>query len=109
MGDSDHHESFDLEDVSNDVARFVDEKQLSIVTVGGHGYGAKIASAFGSYYMDRTSGVICFEGGPLDHSYHESWEEIRNAIVDLSKIDMVNTTQNDVFRRIETAVEVIII
>ncbi len=70
FGDSDHHDSFDLQEVSNDVLRFIDEKQLSIVTVGGHGYGAKIACAFGSYNMERTSGVICMEGGPMDHSYH---------------------------------------
>jgi pimeloyl-ACP methyl ester carboxylesterase len=108
MGDSDHHDSFDLEEVSNDVTRFIDEKQLSIVTVGGHGYGAKIASAFGSYNMERTSGVICMEGGPMDHSYHEAWEEIKNAIVDLSKIDIQTASQGDVFRRIDAAIEVFV-
>jgi pimeloyl-ACP methyl ester carboxylesterase len=107
MGDSDHHNSFDLEEASDDVARFVDDNKLSIVTVGGHGYGAKVASAFGSYYMEKTSGVICFEGGPLDHSYHEAWEEIKNAIIDLSKIDMQNISQGEVNRRIDQAIEVI--
>jgi pimeloyl-ACP methyl ester carboxylesterase len=108
MGDSDHHDSFDLEEVSNDVGRFIDENKLSIVTVGGHGYGAKIASAFGSYFMERTSGVICFEGGPFDHSYHEAWEEIKNAIVQLGKIDMSTATQGDVFKKIDQVIDVVI-
>ncbi len=89
--------------------RFIDEKQLSIVTVGGHGYGAKVACAFGSFNMERTSGVICMEGGPYDHSYHEAWEEIKTAIISLSKIDMSSASQNDVYRSIDAAVDVIMI
>jgi hypothetical protein len=57
--------------------------------------------------MERTSGVICMEGGPYDHSFHEAWEEIKNAIITLSKIDMSNANQNEVFRKIDAAVDVI--
>ncbi len=56
--------------------------------------------------MERTSGVICMEGGPLDHSFHEAWEEVKNAIISLSKIDMANTNQNEVFRKIDAVIEV---
>jgi pimeloyl-ACP methyl ester carboxylesterase len=105
FGDSDHHNSFDLEEVANDVNRFLDENQLTAVTVGGHGYGAKVASAFGSYFYDRTSGVICLEGGPLDHTYYESWEEVKNAINMCAKIKLENASVNDVYKKIDLAIE----
>lgn len=101
FGDSDHHDSFDLEDVSNDIARFVEDNKLTYVTVGGHGYGAKVASAFGSYYHDRTSGVICLEGGPIDNSYHAAWEEVKNIIIKCSKLNLTNASSTDIHRKID--------
>ena len=56
--------------------------------------------------MERTSGVICMEGGPYDHSFHEAWEEIKNAIINLSKVDMVNTIQTEGYKKIDAAIEV---
>ena len=50
MGDSDHHGSFDMEEISADVAL-----------------------ATGINYMDRCTGVINLEGGPLDHRHHEAY------------------------------------
>lgn len=110
FGDSDHHDNFDMEDISNDVARFLSEKQLSMVTVGGHGYGAKVACAFGTYHMDKTTGVVCLEGGPLDHSYYEAWEEVKNFIIDLSKINLANVTSTqEVYKKIDNYPVVILI
>jgi pimeloyl-ACP methyl ester carboxylesterase len=105
FGDSDHHKSFDLEEVSHDIYRFIEENKLTYVTVGGHGYGAKIASAFGSYHMERTSGVICLEGGPLDNSYHEAWEEVKNIILKCSKLNLANTNSADIQRKIDLITE----
>ena len=101
FGDSDHHNSFDLEEVSRDIARFIEDNKLTYVTVGGHGYGAKIASAFGTYQMDKTSGVICLEGGPMDHSYHEAWEEVRDIIVKCSQINL-SAGASEVHKKIDT-------
>ena len=100
FGDSDHHSSFDLEEVANDVCRFIEDNRLTFVTVGGHGYGAKIASAFGSYHMDRTSGVICLEGGPMDHSYHEAWEQVRNIVLQCAEINL-NSTLSEIYKKID--------
>jgi pimeloyl-ACP methyl ester carboxylesterase len=102
FGDSDHHDSLDMEDVCNDIARFMSDKKITMATVGGHGYGAKVASAFGSYHMEKTTGVVCLEGGPLDNSYHEAWEEVKNLVSTLGKIDVANTTSAaDVFKKID--------
>lgn len=57
--------------------------------------------------MERTSGVICMEGGPYEHSFHEAWEEVKNAIITLSKIDMTTANQTDVYRKIDAAIDVI--
>lgn len=102
FGDSDHHDSLEMEDVCNDVARFMGEKQLTMVTVGGHGYGAKVASAFGSYHMEKTTGVVCLEGGPVDNSYHEAWEEVKNLVCDLARFNVAETANvNDALKKIE--------
>ena len=80
----------------------MNEKQLTMVTVGGHGYGAKVACAFGTYHMDKTTGVVCVEGGPVDFSYHEAWEEVKNLIVECSKINLTDVTSaQEVFKRID--------
>jgi pimeloyl-ACP methyl ester carboxylesterase len=103
FGDSDHHDSFEMEDVCNDVARFMGEKQLTMVTVGGHGYGAKVASAFGSYHMEKTTGVVCFEGGPVDNSYHEAWEEVKELVKDLGQFNISTGSTNEVLKKIEAS------
>jgi len=73
MGDSDHHESFEMQDISADIARFMDEQKLTMATYGGHGFGAKVALASAINNMDRCTGVINLEGGPLDHTYYEAY------------------------------------
>jgi pimeloyl-ACP methyl ester carboxylesterase len=73
FGNSDHNESFDLEDVSNDVLRYLWENKLSTATLAGHGYGGKVALATGCYYPERTTGVFVVDSSPLDHRYHESY------------------------------------
>jgi len=83
-----------MEEVCNDIARFMSQKQLTMATVGGHGYGAKVASAFGSYHMEKTTGVVCLEGGPVDNSYHEAWEEVKDLVTGLSKVDVSNAEDN---------------
>lgn len=91
-----------MEEVCNDVARFMNEKQLTMATVGGHGYGAKVASAFGSYHMEKTTGVVCLEGGPVDNSYHEAWEEVKDLVADLGKVNVANLNSvSDVFKKID--------
>ena len=80
FGNSDHNDSFRLNDAAEDVKRFMNQKKLSIASVGGHGYGAKVACAFSTLHMESTSGVVCVEGGPIDQSYHQSWNDIKDYI-----------------------------
>lgn len=106
FGASDHHNSFELSETVEDVNRFIESKQLSTVTVAGHGYGAKVACAFGSNYTEKTTGVVCLEGGPLDHSYYAAWQEISSAIDKCANIKLENTNLAVVGKEIEKAIEV---
>jgi len=73
FGDSDHHDSFGLDDMSGDIVRFMDDNKITMATIGGHGFGAKVATAAAINNHNRFTGVICLEGGPLDHKYYESY------------------------------------
>lgn len=69
-----------LQDISNDVARFMDEQKLTMATLGGHGFGAKVALATAINHMDRCTGVINLDGGPLDHRYYEAYQELEGYV-----------------------------
>ena len=62
--------------MSADISRFMDSKKLTMATLGGHGFGAKVALATAINNMDRCTGVINLDGGPLDHRYHEAYQEL---------------------------------
>ncbi len=59
--------------MSNDIVRFMDEHKTTMATIGGHGYGAKVATATAINHMQRFTGVMCLEGGPIDHTHYESF------------------------------------
>ena len=47
-----------------------------MATLGGHGFGAKVALATAINNLNRCTGVINLEGGPLDHRFYEAYQEI---------------------------------
>ena len=59
--------------MGNDVVRFMDQNKITLAGIGGHGFGAKVATATAINHMNRFTGVICLEGGPIDHTYHEAY------------------------------------
>ena len=61
-----------MQDISNEVVKFMDEQKLTMATLGGHGFGAKDALATAINNMDRCTGVVNLDGGPLDHTYYEA-------------------------------------
>ncbi len=66
--------------------------------------GAKLACAFAGLNYDKVTGVMCLDGGPLDHSFHEAWHNIKDAIIVLSKIDTDVASQSEVFRVIDNSI-----
>ena len=51
-----------------------------MATLGGHGFGAKVALATAINNMDRCTGVINLDGGPLDHRYYEAYQELESYV-----------------------------
>lgn len=84
-----------MDDISKDIVRFMDEHKITMATIGGHGYGAKVAAATAISNLNRFTGVIQLEGGPLDHTYYEAYQELTSYIhVAASiKINQLDITQ----------------
>lgn len=80
QGESDHHESYDIDEMANDVMRYMDANKITMATIGGHGFGAKLATATANANLERFTGVINLEGGPVCHKYHEAWYELKEYI-----------------------------
>lgn len=58
QGNSDHHSSYDMEEMSADIIRWMDDHKITMATIGGHGFGAKVAAATAIANLDRFTGVI---------------------------------------------------
>ena len=70
--------------MANDIVRFMDDKKITMATIGGHGFGAKLATATAIAHMNRFTGIMCLDGGPLNHKYYEPYQELCE-YVDLAK------------------------
>lgn len=81
--------------MSNDILRFMDENKITMATIGGHGFGAKVATATAINHYNRFTGVICLDGGPLDHRYYESYQELTQYIESVRNlgIDKLNSAE----------------
>lgn len=73
QGDSDHHPSYDLDEMADDIVRFMDDNKITMATIGGHGFGAKVATVTAINNMNRFTGVINLEGGPVTQTYHAAY------------------------------------
>lgn len=98
MGNSDHHESFSMDEISADVIRFMDAQKLTMATLGGHGFGAKVALATANANLNRCTGVVGLDGGPLDHTYYEAYQELKSyvdsaAAMPVGKLDMAQANK----------------
>lgn len=74
--------------MSNDIVKFMDDNELTMATIGGHGFGAKVATATAINHMNRFTGVVCLDGGPVDHRYHEAYTELRSYVETANEMDL---------------------
>ena len=86
--------------MSHDIARFMDEHNITLATIGGHGFGAKVATATAINHMNRFTGVMCLDGGPLDHRYYEAYQELTSYIEIVRNIKIEELSPNDVVKKI---------
>jgi len=104
QGDSDHHTSYDMDHIADDIVRFMDENQITMATIGGHGFGAKVAAATAIKNLDRFTGVISLEGGPLNHKYYESYQELESYVKLASSLDIANMELGKVHRALDNGI-----
>lgn len=93
FGESDHHKSFDLHEMGEDVIRFMDKNEITLATIGGHGFGAKVATVTAVDNLNRFTGLMLLDGGPIDHKHHESYNELESYVnaakqLNLSECDL---------------------
>ena len=77
----------------------MDEKKLTMATLGGHAFGAKVALATAINHMDRCTGVINLDGGPLDHRFYEAYQELESYVkiandMPIQKMDFAQATKH---------------
>ena len=101
QGGSDHHHSYDMEEMTADIIRWMDERQITMATIGGHGFGAKVAAATASANMDRFTGVIQYEGGPLDHRYYEAYQELESYVQFAASMNLAGMDGSQAIRAID--------
>jgi pimeloyl-ACP methyl ester carboxylesterase len=66
--------------MGDDIRRFMDEKKITFATIGGHGFGAKVATVTAIDNLNRFTGVICLDGGPIDFTYHQAYKELKSYV-----------------------------
>lgn len=86
--------------MSNDIVRYMDENKITMATIGGHGFGAKVATATAINHMNRFTGVMCLEGGPLDHRYYAAYQELAQYIEDVRNLNVEKMNQADAVKKI---------
>jgi pimeloyl-ACP methyl ester carboxylesterase len=104
QGESDHHESYDLEEMSDDIVRFMDENKITMATIGGHGFGAKVATVTAINHMTRFTGVINLEGGPVDQRYHEAYLELKEYIQFANSLKLAEHDVNSALKALDTGI-----
>ena len=104
QGDSDHHDSYDMDEIAADIVRFMDKEQITTATIGGHGFGAKVAAATAINHMDRFTGVCMLEGGPVDHTYHEAYHELRDYVQFAASIPLAHLEPGQAMKKIDDGI-----
>lgn len=105
FGSSDHHESFELADMANDIIRYMDKNQITMATIGGHGFGAKVALATATDNLNRFTGVMCLDGGPVDNRHHPIFTELKGYVTKLAAINLSGLSAADLHKSIDKIVE----
>jgi pimeloyl-ACP methyl ester carboxylesterase len=90
--------------MSNDIARFMDDHKITMASIGGHGFGAKVATATAINHMNRFTGVMCLDGGPLDHRYYEAYQELASYIEAVRNMKIETLSSNDAVKKLYQAV-----
>jgi len=82
QGDASRPGSYRLDDLVDDLARFMDAVGLSSAVVGGHSMGSIVATRFAILHPDRTAGLVVM-GGATSFT-HVGLEEMKAELAELA-------------------------
>lgn len=105
FGNSDRSHSYDLTEMADDVVRFMYENKISTATLGGHGFGAKLALAVGCYHAERVTGVFGLDSAPLDHRNFEAFHELRSVVDTAYNLRLKDKPRAEIEERLKKDVE----
>lgn len=90
--------------MSSDIVRFMDEHKITLATIGGHGFGAKVAAATAIGNHNRFTGVINLDGGPIDHRYYEAYQELAHYIEAVRNLKIETLSANEAIKKVHERV-----
>ena len=73
-----------------------------MATIGGHGFGAKVAAATAINNLDRITGLIQYEGGPVNQKNHEAYQELSDYIKCAASLNLADHDANSATKAIDT-------
>ena len=73
-----------------------------MATIGGHGFGAKVAAATAINHLDRFTGLIQYEGGPVNQKNHEAYQELSEFIKCAASLNLAEHDANSATKAIDT-------
>lgn len=88
-----------VQEMSEDIVRFMDDNKMVMASIGGHGFGAKLATATAINNTNRFTGVICLEGGPVDNTYYEAYQELASYVDACSKLNIEQLNGSDAIKK----------
>lgn len=100
-GSSDHHSSYELSDMADDIIRYMDHNHITTATIGGHGFGSKVALATATDNLNRFTGVMCLDGGPVDQRWHPAYTELKKYVLALSKLNLSDMSSQEIAKKID--------
>lgn len=80
--------------------RYMDSNKIVMASIGGHGFGAKVATATAINHTNRFTGVICLDGGPVDNTYYEAYQELASYVDACSKLNLEKMEGSDAIKKV---------
>lgn len=90
--------------MSDDIVRYMDANKIVMASIGGHGFGAKVATATAINNTNRFTGVICLDGGPVDNTYYEAYQELVSYVDACSKLNLDKMEGSEAIKKISERV-----
>lgn len=74
--------------MASDVHRFMHENKIGSATLGGHGFGARLALLTGCYHSDYVTGFFGFDYSPMEYKNFDFIKQYRETLKAINEMDL---------------------